>query len=100
MAKELKETKDLLIKPISDALQSYLPILFPGTVLNLADDFCMKEVKRNAGIEPYSQLSMGTREQLAIILRLALADVLVENGMPVTVVEVVLYFHRCFFHIL
>jgi uncharacterized protein YhaN len=42
--------------------------------------------REGAGEEPFEQLSEGTREQIAILVRLALAELLCDRGLPAVVV--------------
>ena len=46
------------------------------------DDQSLKitHLRRNGQDEPYERLSVGTREQIAVLTRLAFADLLDENG--------------------
>ena len=43
-------------------------------------------LKRGAVIEPFKSLSLGTREQLAVLARIAFADLLREKGQPAAVI--------------
>jgi ABC-type molybdenum transport system ATPase subunit/photorepair protein PhrA len=43
-------------------------------------------LRRGSVIEPFGSLSLGTREQLAVLARLAFADLLHEKGQPAAVI--------------
>ena len=74
--------------PLTEKLTRYLRLLFPaGAQLALADDLTPGELDRGpADTVDFGQLSHGAREQLALISRLAYADLLKEAGKPTLIV--------------
>src|SRR5690606_36957288 len=64
----------------------YLRLLMPDAELLLDSSLQLAGIRRNGIDEPFDGLSIGTREQLAVITRLAFADLLHEKGQPVAVV--------------
>lgn len=81
-----KESKERWLAPVKAAVTPYLRLLAPdGSVVLNEDTLELSEVVRNGVSEPFSNLSMGAREQVAVITRLALADLLREAGQPSTV---------------
>ena len=79
---ELQKAKDLVLKPLTGALKPYLNILFPRTEPIINDSFCLQNILRNGIQETFENLSLGTREQLTLLIRLAYADLLAANGNP------------------
>lgn len=79
---------DRFLAPVKAAMRPYLHALFPGADAALDAAFGIDGISRNsaAAIEPFVSLSDGTREQIAIIVRLALGRLLAERGNPVPVV--------------
>ncbi|KTD57020.1 hypothetical protein Lsan_2642 [Legionella santicrucis] len=82
----IQSAKELLIKPLTEAMPPYLKILFPDSEPIIDEEFCLQHILRNGIREPFENLSIGTREQLAILLRLAYANLLAEKGASVPVI--------------
>ena len=60
---------------------------FPDSVIGIDNNLNITEVTRDASREePFVNLSMGTQEQISVLVRLALAKLLAEKGMPAVVV--------------
>ncbi len=72
--------------PLQRHLDRYLNILFPGARIEVADDLSPGAITRPGprGTESgeFEALSLGTREQMGIVARLAYADLLQEAGKP------------------
>lgn len=82
-----KESKERWLAPVKAAVTPYLRLLAPdGAIVLNEDTLELDQVVRNGVAEPFANLSMGAREQVAVITRLALADLLREAGQPSTVV--------------
>ncbi len=82
-----REAKKLYLSPVTDRMRPYLQLLFPGSDITIDEDLHITGVIREAGYEePFPLLSMGTQEQIAVLVRLAFAEMLVEQGQPATVV--------------
>jgi uncharacterized protein YhaN len=61
--------------------------VFPDAEIAVDETLQIRSVRRgDAGNEPFEQLSDGTREQIAILVRLALAELLCDQGLPAVVV--------------
>ena len=73
--------RETFLAPVRERMEPYLKRLFPGSELVL-DDQTLKitHLRRDGQDEPYERLSIGTREQLAVLARLAFADLLDEHG--------------------
>ena len=82
----LRRAKEKVARPVIARLLPYLRQLIPDAEPSVDEDLVLTGISRNRVAEPFSQLSVGTREQLAVLVRLAYADLLSERGAPVTVV--------------
>jgi energy-coupling factor transporter ATP-binding protein EcfA2 len=72
--------------PMAARLRPYLEELFAGEVSpEVADDLGLRLLTRAGRAEDPAGLSRGTREQIAILTRLAYADLLAAAGRPVSV---------------
>jgi len=66
-------------------LRPFLNDLFPGADLELGDGFAITGIKRDR-TESFARLSDGTQEQVAVLVRLAMASMLAERGQTVPVI--------------
>ncbi len=81
------EAKERYLSPVLKRVRPYLQLLFPGGDIAIDEDLRITGVVREAGYEEaFHHLSMGTQEQIAVLIRLAFAEMLVEQGHPATVV--------------
>ena len=76
------EAKETFLEPVRQRLHPYLGILFPDSDLRLDDALEIDALQRSGVAEPFASLSIGAREQLAVLTRLALADLLREKEQP------------------
>lgn len=81
-----REARETFLGPLTERLRPYLALLLPEAELALDDELTLIGLRRDGREEPFTQLSIGTREQLAIVARLAFADLLAEHGEPVPVI--------------
>jgi uncharacterized protein YhaN len=81
----LRSAKEAVAQPVIARLVPYLRQLIPGAEPSISEDMVLTGIRRESTAEPFTDLSIGTREQLAVLVRLAYADLLSEQGMPVTV---------------
>ncbi|MGO4738373.1 AAA family ATPase [Bosea sp. 2KB_26] len=87
LADAQRESKDRWLGPVRERVAPYLRLLHPDSQIVLNEDTLEIEHFVRAGIEePFRQLSMGAREQTAVITRLALADILRGFGQPSIVI--------------
>jgi len=82
----LRSAKQALAQPVIARLVPYLRQLIPGAEPSISEDMVLTGIRRETTAEPFADLSIGTREQLAVLVRLAYADLLSEQGIPVTVI--------------
>ena len=81
-----EEAKATFNAPLSARLAPYIQDLFPDATPLVTPNFSIRAIDRNGVEEPFLHLSDGTREQIAILARLAFADMLKEQGLPALVV--------------
>lgn len=77
--------QDIFLKPVLSELRPLLEMVLPGAEISLGDDFNAHEVQRAGRSETVDSLSGGTREQIAVLTRLAFAQLMAKRGreMPV-----------------
>jgi len=81
------EAKERYLSPVLKRVRPYLQLLFPGAEITIDENLHIVGVVRQNGYEEsFQHLSMGTQEQIAVLVRLAFAEMLVEQGHPATVV--------------
>ncbi|MEQ1647512.1 MAG: AAA family ATPase [Hyphomicrobiaceae bacterium] len=76
----------MISAPVLNRVTPYLEQVFGQSNLSLDTAFAPDVLTRGASKEVVSQLSHGTREQIAILVRLGLAKLLAERGAAVPVV--------------
>ena len=82
-----QDAKERYLSPVLDRVRPYLQLLFPGAEITIDEDLHIVGVVREVGYEEaFNHLSMGTQEQIAVLIRLAFAEMLVEQGHPATVI--------------
>ena len=82
-----QEAKERYLSPVLNRVRPYLQLLFPGANITIDENLHIVGMVREAGYEEaFRRLSMGTQEQIAVLVRLAFAEMLVEQGKPATVV--------------
>ena len=79
--------KERFVTPVVSRVRPYLRALFPGADIVVDEDLSIAKLRRDPEhAEPYHQLSMGTREQVTVLVRLAFAQLLAEQGRPASVI--------------
>jgi DNA repair exonuclease SbcCD ATPase subunit len=82
----LQRAREAVARPVVERLVVYLRQLIPGAEPEIDETLGLVGLRRDGVMERFEQLSIGTREQLAVLVRLAYADLLAEAGVPVSVV--------------
>lgn len=80
LEKALRADRAALLAPVAQRLDPWLRRLFPeaATVLD-PQTMAPSGLARQGFVEPYGSLSLGTREQIAILVRLGVATLLAER---------------------
>ena len=82
-----QQAKERYLAPVRDRVRPYLQMLFPDAALDMDEDLQITGISRTADhSESFERLSMGTQEQLAVLIRLAFAELLAEQGQPAAVI--------------
>jgi len=82
-----REARDRFMGPITEKVRPYLQALFPEADMQLDDSLGVAAVYRGSGETPdFAELSMGTREQVNILTRIAIAEMMAEQGKPAMVI--------------
>lgn len=80
-------SKERWLGPVKARVAPYLRLLAPdGEVVLDEETLELRGVRRQGLHEPFDALSVGAREQMAVITRLALADLLRSAGRPSAVI--------------
>lgn len=75
------------LSPVLNRVRPNLQLLFPRAEITIDENLHIVGIVREAGYEEaFDHLSIGTREQIAVLIRLAFAEMLVEQGHPATVI--------------
>lgn len=90
LLKVLTEKRSALARrlrtPLQRHLNHYLQILFPGSSIEVGEDLSPGRITRvgtnGAETGEFEELSVGAREQMGVVARLAYADLLREAGKP------------------
>ncbi len=82
----LQRAKEAVAQPVTTKLVPYLRQLIPDAAPSVNEDLILMGIERGGAPEAFDNLSIGTREQLAVLIRLAYADLLSEAGVPVTLI--------------
>ena len=81
------DAKERYVAPVVNRIHPYLQMLFPDAEINIGEDMYITGMSRHAGYEEsFDHLSMGTQEQIAVLVRLAFAEMLIDQGAPAAVV--------------
>ena len=75
-----QEQREKLQTPLRRCLQPFLDDLFPQAQVTLNESFGVESLTRAGAGEAFAQLSGGTREQIAVLVRLAMGALLRERG--------------------
>lgn len=76
-----RQARETFLAPVQRRVQPYLRLLHPESEVVLSDDdLGVTALRRNGRDEPFDSLSVGAREQVAVLTRLAFADLLRERG--------------------
>jgi hypothetical protein len=81
----LIEGRDRYFEPVRRHLRPYLNDLFPGSELEIGDNFTIQGIRRDRS-EAFNRLSDGTQEQIAVLVRLAMGSMLSERGQTVPII--------------
>lgn len=80
-------SRQAYVRPLRDGIQSLGRIVFGSDFdITLAEDWTILDVTRNGQTVPFDSLSIGAKEQLGILTRLAAARIVADDGgVPVII---------------
>lgn len=82
-----REAKERYLSPVLRRVEPYLCAMFPGASITIDENLEITGLVREAGYqEAFGRLSLGTQEQIAVLVRLAFAEMLVEQGHPASII--------------
>ncbi|MEZ5560047.1 MAG: AAA family ATPase [Pseudomonadales bacterium] len=74
--REYRAARDRLSRPVIERIRPYLDSVFPGSEVWLDEELALKGLRTASGQEQFEFLSGGAREQLALLVRIGLAEVI------------------------
>lgn len=74
------------LAPVTRRIEPYVRRLLPAASLSFGEDLKPRLLTRAGREEAAEMLSKGTQEQIAILTRLAFADLLIDKGQPASLV--------------
>ncbi len=80
------EAKQRYLTPIAERTEPHLRMLLPGARFRFSEKLGIEGVERRGATEEFAYLSAGRQEQLAVLSRLAFAELLLDKGHPATVI--------------
>lgn len=80
------ETSAKFVGPVAKRAKRHIERLLPGCDLSFSEDLGLEAVIRGGVSEGCGDLSRGTQEQLAVLTRIAFADMLLDQGRPVSLI--------------
>ncbi len=87
LASAERVAKERYMAPIVQRIQPYLRQLLPGATVECNEDLIITGILRDGNrSEEFERLSDGTQEQIAVLTRLAFAELLVDRSKPAAVI--------------
>jgi uncharacterized protein YhaN len=87
LAEAERQTRERYLAPITRRISPYLAGLFPGASVACDDDLRVTSLCRDGQTaQSFDRLSDGTQEQIAVLARLAFAELLLDQGKPAMVI--------------
>lgn len=80
LSEERRKVVERLTAPVMQRVRPYLVSLFPGSELELGEELGTVGLRSDSLSEPFEELSGGAQEQLGLLTRLGLAEVLAAEG--------------------
>ena len=80
------EAKTRYLTPVVSRVEPYLKMLLPAADIVLDENLGITALARDGAQEDFECLSGGTQEQIAVLTRLAFAELLLAQGRPATVI--------------
>ncbi len=81
-----EDTRATYTRPIVERLSPYVDAIFPGANFSFTEEFSSKDITRNGAIEQFGDVSMGTQEQIGVLIRLGFARLFADRGQPLPLI--------------
>jgi DNA repair exonuclease SbcCD ATPase subunit len=86
LARAIDAVRNRYFEPVTRALAPYMAEIFPEAALGFRDGFSLSALTRAGEREDFATLSDGTREQLAVLVRMGFARLFALRGATVPLV--------------
>jgi hypothetical protein len=86
LAEAREEVSRSLVGPVAQRARRYTERILPGCEPVFGGDLGLATIRRGGADEDCDLLSQGTQEQLSVLSRLAFAELLREEGRPVSLI--------------
>lgn len=86
LTRAIEAVRTRYLEPVTNALLPYLKQVFPGAGVAFRDGFSLQALTRAGEREDFASLSDGTREQLAVLVRMGFAGLFAARRAPVPLV--------------
>ena len=80
------DVNERFLEPVIERVQPYLNQVLPDSRIQFSNGMVLAGLQRGNVMEPYESLSVGAREQLSVIARIAFADLLAEQGITAPII--------------
>jgi len=81
-----RAAKERYMAPVVTRIRPYLQQLLPGAAIECDENFAITAIQRDGKPPELDRQSGGTQEQIAVLTRLAFAELLVDRGKPAAVI--------------
>ncbi|MEL7542980.1 MAG: hypothetical protein AAGJ70_04325 [Pseudomonadota bacterium] len=81
-----EETRETYTRPVVQRMAPYVNTIFPGANLSFTEDFTASDILRNGAAEQFADVSMGTQEQIGVLIRLGFARLFADRGQPLPLI--------------
>ncbi len=81
-----RAAKERYMAPVVTRIRPYLQLLLPGAAIECDENFAITAIQRDGKPPELDRQSGGTQEQIAVLTRLAFAELLVDRGKPAAVI--------------
>jgi hypothetical protein len=80
------DANQAFLEPVVRRVQPYLNRVMPESRIQLGTDLALQGLQRAGTVEPFESLSVGVREQVSVITRVAFADMLGDEGVHAPII--------------
>lgn len=81
-----RDANTQFLQPVVERVQPYLRRVLPGARVRFSADLTIEGLDRGETTEPFNSLSVGAREQVSVLTRIAFADLLASEGVAAPII--------------